>query len=138
MNRNNGPCFLRYGRFNQGFIQIEIVRANIHKYRNSASENKGISGRYKCKGWYDDFVTGPDAGEDCRHLQRCRARMGQQGFAAAEAFFEPYLTLFCKRTIAGGLMVLDDRLGYVEQFFTDNEWFVERNHQRVHSIIQCV
>ena len=64
--------------------------------------------------------------------------MGQQGFAAVEAFFELYLTLFCKRTIAGGLMVLDDRLSYVEQFFTDNEWFVERNHQRVHSIIQCV
>jgi len=53
--------------------------------------------------------------------------MRQENLAAAEVFFQPCLTFFCKRTIAGSMIVLHNGPGNVKKFFAGNKGLIERN-----------
>ncbi|MNE87398.1 hypothetical protein D3C80_1845970 [compost metagenome] len=69
MNRNNRPRFVSYGRFNQGFVDVHRIRADINKHDFRPTQYKRIRGGNKGVARHDDFITRLDVQQQRGHLQ---------------------------------------------------------------------
>ena len=84
---------------------------------------------------HDDLVAGLDAREDRRHLERSRARVGEQGTLDADGALEPRAASPRERAVAAQLRSLDGGLD-VLQLTAGRERAVEGN-VLVHRLRHC-
>ena len=93
MNRNNSLGLRCDSCFNQLFIQIKRVRANIHKHDFCPPQHKSVGRTNKGVTRHDDFVTRHDVNQQRRHFQGLGAGRGQQRLFAAQLLLKPMLAL---------------------------------------------
>ena len=101
LHRHNHPRFFRNRILDQVLIQIQGIRPDIHEHRLRPKQRKCIRGGDKRERRHDHFVSRLQITQECRHLQRGGAGMGQQCFSHTQAFFQPCMTLPGKWAIAG-------------------------------------
>ena len=109
----------------QGFVQVAVVRPDVHEDRGGAAQHKGGGGGRKRERRHDDFVARTDVAQKGGHLQGGGAGMGEQGAAHAEMLFHPGLAAFGEGAVPGK-MGLHHGLGDVIQFLAGDEGPIER------------
>ena len=132
MHRHDRPGARRDRRFDQRFVEVGGIGADVDKYRGGAAEDERIGRRDERERRHDDFVAGADLGEQGRHLERRRAGMGEQHLLDAQPLCQPGVTAGGKRTVAGEVPIRD-RLTDVIKLAAVDERNVERNMRHVHA-----
>src|SRR5690606_27283057 len=110
--------------FQLRFIQIRMIWLAIHKDYLRTSEHEGRSSRDKGETGNDDLITRLYIQEDCRHLQRIGAGVGEQALLIAITIFKKLLASTGKFPVAGDLAQAHGFLN-VLQFVATEEGFVE-------------
>src|SRR5262249_45050163 len=112
--------------FDERFIQVERVRADIDEAYTCAAKREGIGRRDERVRRHDHFIAGSDVREHCTHLERPGARMCQERLPRTKLALEPLRAAAGERAAAGKLSP-DDCLGDVEQLLSHDEWPIKRN-----------
>jgi len=113
--------------FDQPFVDVEGVFADVHEDRHPTTEHEGIGRGHKGVGGHDDLIPRLDVGQDGGHLQRCRAGVGEQSLVAAGLLLQPGVALLGEVAIACELTA-DMGLRDVMELLTGEVRLVKRDH----------
>ena len=84
VDRDDGFGFVGDGGFNQGFVEIEGIEADVDEHRHSAADGEGIGGGDEGVGWHDHFVNRPVSNSSSVIVMTERNRLGA-GMRSAQA-----------------------------------------------------
>ena len=119
------------------FVDIHRIRSNIDEDRRCTTQNKCIGGRHKCIGRHDDFIARFQVQQHGSHFQCASAGVSKQRPARTQCLFEPVVAAPAVFTVAGE-MTLEVRIGNVVELVVGHIGLIERDHQRLHSMMQWV
>ena len=126
MHRNNHFCFRGDSLFDEFFVHVHGVGADVNEYGDAAAQNERIDGGNERVARHDELVAGLDIAQDRGHFQCGCAGMSQQDFLRMKMLFEPVIALFGEIAVSGELSQLYG-LCNVPEFLADDVGFVERN-----------
>ena len=128
MHRHNRAGFVGDRRFNQRFVNVHGIRADINKDNFRASQHESIGRGDKRIAWHNDFIARLDIQQQCRHLKRCGAGRRQQYFLAAKMLFQPLLAATGKTAVATQFAAVHRSLHVIE-FSAHHRRCVKWNHR---------
>lgn len=82
-------------------VQVECILADVDKDRYAAAQHECIRGRNEGEGRHDDLVAVGDVEQQRRHVERRRARMGQESLGAAGLLLDPAMATHREAAVAG-------------------------------------
>jgi len=112
MHRHDDPGARRDGGFDEVFVNIHGVGADVNKDRQGAAQHKGVDGGDEGEAGHDELVAGLQVAEQGRHFQGGGAGMGEQRFFGAAVLLQPGIA-FARELAVAGEMPFFHRLGYV-------------------------
>lgn len=109
------------------FIDVERVVADVNEDRDPAAQHEGVRHGGEGEGRHDDFVAGPDAGEQCGHLERGGAGGREEGPVTAGQRLQPLLA-GSGVVAAGRSPLVFQGLGDMPELVARGPWVVEGDH----------
>jgi hypothetical protein len=116
-------------RLDQALVEVQRIEADVHEHGRGAAQREGIGGGHERERRHDDFVARRDVEQQRRHLERRRARVGEQHVRRAERALQPVLTAAREGAIAGELPLVGGLLD-VADLVARQMGPVEWNHPR--------
>jgi hypothetical protein len=116
-------------RLDQGLVEVERVRADVHEDGDGPAQDHGVGGADEGEGRHDHLVPRLQPCQERRHLERRRAGMGQEDAGDPEPVGQPALAALGEGS-APRQVPIGERLGEVLEFGTDQAGNVEGDGHR--------
>ncbi|MNI32681.1 hypothetical protein D3C73_866020 [compost metagenome] len=110
MHRYDSAGFVGDRRFNQRFVNVHGIRADIDKDDFGPTQHEGVGGGDKGVARHDHFITSLDIQQQCRHLKRGGTGGCQQHFRAAKMLLHPLLATTGKAAVTAQFSAAHRRL----------------------------
>ena len=125
MHGNDGACLFGNGVFNQLFVDVHCVGADVHEHALGSAHGKCVCGGDECERGHNDFVAGLDIAKQCRHFECVCATRGEQSACAVCFLLQPGMAFLVELTVTANASAFDGLL-YVSDFWPDKRWLIKR------------